>query len=398
MRLDNCPAFQTFYPELSISMHLPFRAGFLAALLILPESQGAATVYYPKRLLFDSSTGYMDSYVGKSWYRGSAVVARDSRLIYSCGHLFFDNGVWATDYEFYRGYDGYYSPDPKKGASPRGFRYFTSYADNVNAYGGDSSRTFAYDFTVFYGPDSFGPAVECWTDGGAALRSDQEKRIVGYPARIEYTGASGRSYQHATDWFTLRGYSIRGAYHGFDNASTGEGNSGGPVFVMNAAGDAYSLGGILVSGSYDTAGVYALNDSSDSMASAALGIRSVSGTFRNTDSLRLPDAGTSYSTRATTASGFSGNLTGLKFSTRITTPRRGDLNVYLKSPTGRIRWIYKASTSTADNLVVNQADYAATFRGYAANGVWQLKMRDTRATNRATFDQFSVTVTAPPEP
>jgi Proprotein convertase P-domain len=364
-------------------------------LLILSISEGSAAVYYSKRLLFDHSTGYMESYVGRDWYRGSAVVARDSRLIYSCGHLFFDNGVWATDYEFYRAYNSNSPPDPANGASPRGFRYFTSYADNANAYGGDSSRAFAYDFTVFYGPNSFGPAVGYWADGGAVLRSSRQKRIVGYPANIEYTGASGRSYQYATDWFTNRGYSIRDAYHGFDKVSTGEGNSGGPVFVMNAAGDAYFLGGILVSGSYDTAGVYALNASSNSMASAALGLKSVTATFSNTDSILLPDAGTSYSTRTTTASGFSENITGLKCSVSITTPRSGDLNVYLKSPSGRVRWVHKASTSTADNLVVNQADYTTTFRGYAANGVWQLRMRDTLANNQATFNQFSVTVTAP---
>lgn len=367
----------------------------MASLLIFSASRGSAEVYYPKRLLVDFSTGYMETYVGRDWFRGSAVIARDSRLLYCCGHLLFDNGLWATDYEFYRAYNSNNSPDPGKGASPRGFRYFTSYADNANAYGGDSSRAFAYDFTVFYGPNSFGPAVGYWADGGAVLRSNQQKRIVGYPARVEYTGAYAYSYQYATDWFSNRGYQIRGAYHGFDDASSGEGTSGGPVFVMNAAGDAYFLGGILVSGSYDTAGVYALNDSSNAMASVALGIKSVTGTFSNTESLRLPDAGSRYSTRATTAAGFSDNITGLKFSVSITTPRRGDLSVYLKSPGGRVRWIHKASSSTSDNLVVNQADYATTFRGYAANGVWQLKMRDTVAKNQARFNRFSVTVSAP---
>ncbi len=363
-------------------------------MLIPSVSGGSAGVYYSKRGLIDQSTGYLESYVGRDWYRGSGVIARDPRLIYSCGHLFYENGVWATDYEFYRAYNSSYPPDPATGASPRGFRYFTSYADNANAYGGDSSRSFAYDFTVLYGPDSFGPALGYWTDGGAVLRSDREKRIVGYPAKVEYTGASGYSYQYATDWFTTTSYQIRGAYHGFDNVSTGEGNSGGPIFVSDAANGNYFLAGILVSGSYNTAGVYALNDSSNSMASAALGLKSISRTFTNADSLLLPDAGTSYSTRKSSASGFSGTVTGLKFSMSLTTPRRGDLNVYLKSPSGRVRWINKASSNTSDNLVINQADYVTTFRGYAANGVWQLKMRDTSARNRATFNQFSVSVTA----
>ena len=376
-------------------MKLLNRAGLLAALLILPASLGSAAVYYPKRLLFDPSTGFMESFVDGEWYRGSAVIARDSRLLYSCGHLFYENGVWATDYEFYRAFNSNRSPDPASGTFPRGFRYFTSYADNTDLYGGDSSRAFAYDFTVLYGKESFGPAVECWTDGGTALRGSREKRIVGYPANIEYTGASGFSYQHATDAFTNKSSQVRGAYHAFDNVSTGEGNSGGPIFVWDAAGTDYLLAGVLISGSNNTAGVYALNASSNSMASAALGLKNVSQTFKNSEPLRLPDAGTSYSTRTTNVSGFSENLTGLKCSVSISTPRRGDLNVYLKSPSGRVRWIHKASSSTADNLVVNQADYATTFRGYAANGVWQLRMRDTLANNRATFNQFSVTVTAP---
>lgn len=361
---------------------------------ILSVPQGSAEVYYSKRVQADDSTGYLESYVAGDWYRGSGVVARDPRLIYSCGHLFYENGVWATDYVFYRNYSSYYDPDPANGASPRGFRYFTNYSDNVSTYGGDSSRAFAYDFTVFYGTGSFGPAAGCWPDGSSVLRSDQMKRIVGYPATVEYTGASGRSYQHATDWFTGRGYTIRDAYIGFDNVSTGEGNSGGPIFVSDAAGDNYSLGGILVSGSYDTAGIYALNSSSNSMASAALGLKSVSRTFSNARALVLPDAGTSYSTRTTTASGFSDTVTGLKFSLSVTTPRRGDLNVYLKSPSGRVRWINKASSSISDNLVINQADYTANFRGYAANGDWQVRMRDTLAKNQATFNRFSVSVTA----
>ncbi|MES2920472.1 MAG: proprotein convertase P-domain-containing protein [Verrucomicrobiota bacterium] len=374
-------------------MNPPFRTGILVSLSILSATRGSAD-YYIQRAHVDSSTGYLESYVDRDWYRGSGVVARDSRLIYSCGHLFYENGVWATDYEFYRNYSNYYPPEPGTGSKPRGFHYFTNYSDNVNFYGGDSSRAFAYDFTVFYGPDSFGPAAGHWADGGAVLRSSREKRIVGYPATIEHTGARGYSYQYATDWFPLRAYQIRAAYHGFDDVSTGEGTSGGPVFVRDTTSDDYSLAGILVSGSYNTAGVYALNSSSNAMASAALGLQSVTQTFSNTSAFQLPDADSGFSTRKTTASGFADTVTGLKFSLSMTTPRRGDLDVYLRSPSGRIRWVNKASSNTADNLVVNEANYSSTFRGYAANGVWQVKMRDSRVRNRAAFHQFSVSVTA----
>lgn len=371
----------------------PYKISALPVLMIAVASSATAQVTYSKRATsVEESTGYLESYIAGDWYRGSGVIARDPKLIYSCGHLFYENGVWATDYIFYRAYNKGYEPETSEGAYPRGFRYFTTYANNVEAYGGNSARAFAFDFTVFYGGESFGPAAGWWSDGGAALRSTRSKRIVGYPSTIEYTGAPGYYYQHDTGWFTRQASQIQSAYYSFNNVSTGTGNSGGPVFVWDN-GD-YSLGGILVSGSTSTAGVYALNDSSHSMASAALGLKSITRTFSNTSAVRLPDASSTYTTRSTAASGFSESITGLKFSLSVSTRCRGDLDIYLRSPSGRIRWVNKQSTSTADNVVRNNVDYTARFRGYAPNGTWQLKMRDAAEADRATFNSFSVTVTA----
>jgi hypothetical protein len=374
------------------SSHQIIKGAGVAALLALSTSEGYGEIYYPKRGIFDASTGYMETYVDGGWYRGSGVIARDSRLIYSCGHLLYEDGIWATDYFFYRAYHNYTFPEESEGNSPRGFHYFTNYSDNVDYYGANSRRSFAYDFTVYYGNDSFGEALGWWQDGAAALKSSRAKRIVGYPSKIDYTRASGYYYQHGTDWFTNRAWQDFGAYYGLDNVTTGSGNSGGPVFVADSSN--YYLAGILVAGSSDSAGVYALNASSNSMASAALGLKSITRTFSNTSSSLLADGASSYTVKKTTASGFSDTVTALKFSMTLTTPRRGDLDVYLQSPSGRIRWINKQSTSTADNIVISGADYSAKFNGYAANGVWQLKMRDAVTKNRATFSKFSVTVSA----
>lgn len=369
-----------------------FKTAGVACVLALSTSAAFSQIY-SKRGLVDNSTGYLEAYVD-GWYRGSGVVARDEKLIYSCGHLVYDQGLWATDYAFHRAYHDRYDPDTADGASPRGFRYFSSYSNSVDDYGPSSARAFSYDFTVYYGNNSFGPAVGWWGDGSVALKSSQSKRIVGYPSEIDYTGANGFSYQHTTDWFTRKAYQERGNYYGFDGVSTGSGNSGGPIFVKDSTNGVSYLAGILVSGSYDSAGIYALNDSSHNMASAALGLKSLTRTFSNTNATLLPDGSSTYVTRKTTASGFVETVTALKFSMSASTPRRGDLDVYLKSPSGRIRWIHKQSTSTADNLVVDQNDYSTTFRGYAANGEWQLKMRDSVSGNRATFNRFSVTVSA----
>lgn len=373
-----------------------YKISILAVLTIATAPSLPAQAIYPKRVLANESTGYLESYVSGEWYRGSGVVARDPKLIFSCGHLFYENGVWATKYLFYRAYHDSSYPDTAVGAAPRGFRYFTTYANNAAAYGTDSPATFAYDFTVFYGTNSFGPAAGCWSDGGTALRSSQAKRIVGYPSSIEYTNAPGYNYQHATDWFSRPASQVNGAFHTFDNVSTGPGNSGGPVFVRDSSDSQYYLGGILVAGTRDSAGVYALNDASNNLAASALGQQqSLTYRFRNASSQYLPDASRTFATRWVYASGFSGNVTTLKFSLSVTTARRGDLDIYLRSPSGRIRWVKKHSSDTTNNIWISNADYTSTFRGYAANGTWSVKLRDAVAGTRAKYNSFSVVVTAP---
>lgn len=353
---------------------------------------GAQTAY--SRIgYFDDSTGYIQSRVDGGWYRGSGVVARDSKLVYSCGHVLYENGVWATEYVFHRGYHSRESPRSADGASPRGFRYFTGYSSNVGAYGTASSQAYAYDFTILYADASFGPAVGWWTDGASVLKSNRWKNIVGYPSRVDYTGADGFGYQHNTDWFSHTASAIRAPYHLFQNVSTGKGNSGGPIFVWDADTEEYYLGGILVSGDIAVAGVYALNPSSQSMSDSALGLEKITRTFASTRSSAIPDGRKTYTSRSVAVSGFNGNVEELEFSLSIQTPRRGDLDVYLRSPSGRIRWISKKSGSRAAGLRRVDADYSTTFKGSAANGSWQLKIRDTVRGMKARLRSFSVTVT-----
>lgn len=395
MRDDISSVLQTIHPGTTAIFTIrPSKILYLACLAAgLAAPQASAQVFFPKRTLSSTSTGYLESRVRGVWFRGSGVIARDPKLVYSCGHLFYENGVWATAYEFYPAYDGREAPEAGSGMSPRGFHYFRNYSDNVDAYRGDSEMAFAYDFTVLYGLEPFGPAVGWWQNGSAALTSNRFKRIVGYPEDLEFTGDPGFTFQHATDWFRNKAWRTYGDYHSFDRVSTGGGTSGGPVFVQDDSNNEL-LAGILVSGSATTAGVYALNDSSHSMASAALGLPTITRTFGNYDATSLPDAGRIPVVRETTTSGFSENIMDLKFSVSIATPRRGDLSVWLRSPGGRIRWINKPSTSNASNLMIRNEVLTRNFRGDASNGVWQLRMRDAKSSNRAAFKNFSLTVTA----
>jgi hypothetical protein len=358
----------------------------------LPSPVALGQVYYPIPGLVDESTGFMDSYVAGGWYRGSAVIARDPKLIYSCAHLFYNSGKWATNYSFHRAYDGKDYPRRRDGVSPRGLLNFTSYSSGVKAHGSSSKQAFASDFTILYGNSGFGPAVGWWPLGSAVLRSASLKRVVGYPARSDYTGKSGRSYQHATDWFDYAARRVSGAYHGFDNVSTGPGNSGGPVFVQNEATGLDYLAGILVSGSRKSAGVVALDASTDAMADSALAEAGPAVALSNSAPFELADASRSFASVPLEFSGSSGSVKQLKLSLSVKTGRPGDLEIYLKSPGGRMRWISRHPGGTAADLTLVAADYSDTFRGCAEAGTWEVRLRDVVAGVAATFESCSLEI------
>lgn len=379
-----------------MSSFIPFfRASALAAALV---STVSAQWVIPKRGSFDSSTGYLESRIGRDWYRGSGVIARDPRLVFSCGHLFYENGVWATDEIFYPNWNSSRSPKPSDGVRPRGFRYFTSYASQTARRGQNSEGAFSWDFSVLYGFEPFGSAVETLADGRAAVSSSRLKRIVGYPESLDATGARGYYYQHGTDWFPNAALYGSGNYREFDGITTGGGNSGGPVFVQDQGGDSYSLAGILVSGSYETAGVYALDANSDALASAALGSQGVTLRFTNRKSLRLADGKARYSSRSVHVSGFSGNVTDLRFDLAVKTARRSDLDIYLVSPSGRIRWVAKSGgREKSGDIAIRDKNASGKFRGSTANGVWKVKMRDQVPGKAAKFRKFSLAITGTSE-
>ncbi|NJM36618.1 MAG: hypothetical protein HC845_01385 [Akkermansiaceae bacterium] len=157
---------------------------FLTGIFLLSafSKSAFAQQIYPIPGLVDESTGYLEAIVGgQSFFRGSGIVARDPKLIYSCAHLFYEDGKWATGYLFYRAWHSDTYPNDDQGVAPRGLRYFTSYSENANSEGPNDEKTFAVDFSVLYGNSEFGPAKATSPDAGASIRSSTSKRIIGYP-------------------------------------------------------------------------------------------------------------------------------------------------------------------------------------------------------------------------
>jgi hypothetical protein len=368
--------------------------GLFGWFLVSMGGLGAQGMVFPRPELASESVGMLDSEVGGAWYRGSGVVARDPRLIYSCAHVFYDRGRWATDYVFHRAYHARNEPRLNAGASPRGLHYFSSYVDASMRRGSESNLAFASDFTVLYGNQAFGPAVPWLENAGPALRSLRQKRIVGYPSFIDFTRSRGFAFQHATPWFGIRGERVVDGFHDFYGVSTGPGNSGGPIFVRDAGGGPDRLAGILVSGSRRTAGVVALDSSTHTLSGLALGLKEKLRVFASGRSFSVPDGGRNFTVSPIEVSGFSGTISTMEFSMSVTTSRRSDLEVYLRSPGGKIHWVSRRSGGSAANLEIRRADLSRSFSGRPANGVWQVWIRDAVPGNPATFHRASLRIRA----
>lgn len=353
-----------------------------------------------------SSTGLLFTEFGPNQYRGSAAVARDVRLLYTCAHVIYDDGVWTSSGDFVRGWSSRTRPESTDSVRVRGYRYFATYS------GGNSERAFSRDFAIGFrnATTNFGPALPVMTNGGAALRDPTvSKLIVGYPAEIDYTGGPGYYYMHRTGPYSYPMTRARDSYHRVDGVSTGGGNSGGPVLADSGAG--YELAGILISGRYNGAGVYGINSAATTMADTLIAALDgvTSGdldlqTATNQNSTRLPDASRQYTSRKLTVSGLGPTAVSTILDLRIATPFRGDLDVYVRSPSGRINWVHQhALNRPGRDLVVNNADYAFEFYGVEANGDWTLYMRDFYRGDAASFKRASLTVgtpaaTPPPAP
>ncbi|MBL9154594.1 MAG: proprotein convertase P-domain-containing protein [Verrucomicrobiales bacterium] len=397
------------------------RSAFLVGLAALaaqgfgfPSTASAQTILGPVRVTAAdlaqapyASTGVVDIVIGRNGYRGSGSVARDPRIIYTCGHNVFENGTWASTLRFARAWNGSGDAPDSSYVTLRGFRHMTGYSDAVTRYGQDSNQAFAADFAVGFGTatSNFGNPLPVLVDGVTPLRSTAQKMIVGYPAELDHTGSSGGYYQHRTGPFTAAASVILNPFLDFNRIVTGPGNSGGPTLVSQNG--VWTVAGILVAGSSSTAGVFGLTSAANNVATEA--ITAAGGTvvnppppttdaqksIANSQAALLADGSTKYVARHFSVSGLPTYATGVKLTLSITTPFRGDLDVYLRSPSGRIRWVaqHNANDGTA-NLSLSQEDLSDSFVGSNPNGRWTLYMRDFYRGDRARYQGATLTVSA----
>ncbi len=379
-----------------------FLIALYGSLTSMARSQQA---YYPSRSSewqsVNHATGYIETYFDGSAYRGSGVVARHPNLLYSCAHLTWDKelGKWMTSMRFFRGLHSQTRPAKASGALMRGTRIFVGY----NQVKSDTARAAGkYDFTVSYSNTPLGTPVQYFPEmGGQRLSEATTKEIIGYPSEIVHNGAQGYRYQHRIGSIAVQAVQLDGGLYSLANTTSGPGMSGAPVFAWHQKSDGdwvLALAGVHVIGNpiAKSIGIRALDLAADSLASNALDQLSLpeSGNVKmqtNRRRFQLTDGARKFKKRTVTVRGLSTKVKSIRLSLTFNAKRKSDLDVILRSPSGKMIWIWKGKGGNAKNLKIRNKEISKFFRGKDPNGTWTLFMRDKKSKNRSFFNNFRLT-------
>lgn len=340
----------------------------LAMVMVFSSLALGQDIIYPRRELANESVGLVYASSGRHTLQGSGTVAYDPRLIFSCAHILYKQGRWATDYTFYRAWHNRRAPNTG-GSTPRGYLASAIYGRVVEDHGKASANAYSMDVSVFYGNRSFGPDAPVLENSGQALRSQRVKEIIGYPAVLRFNGAEGYHFQHTTGLFLTSGEKLRYGYHAFEGVTSGPGSSGGGLFMMNRNTGKYHLAGILVSGNDSSVGVLAMNDLSQGFAVEALTLVPNRRMAANINSIPLPE--NASVTRILRMEDGSGRIETAELDVEIKDASGNAPLIYLQSPAGRIHRIaMSANQSSIRRLNIGRALY-----GSKSEGDWLLRIR-----------------------
>ncbi|MFB6479056.1 M28 family metallopeptidase [Streptomyces virginiae] len=209
---------------------------------------------------------------------------------------------------------------------------------------------------------------------------------LGVPTEIETEG-DGRS-DHAP--FKNAGIPVGGLFSGADYTKTAAqaqkwGGTSGQAFDRCYHSSCDSLTNI-----NDTA----LDRNSDAVAYAiwTLGAGTPvppGQSFENTADVNIPDSPAAAVSSPITVSGVAGNAPATtKVDVNIVHTYRGDLVVDLVAPDGTVYNLHNRSGGSADNLVQT---YTVNASSEVANGVWNLRVKDTAAQDVGYINSWKIT-------
>ena len=371
------------------------------------------------------SVGFVGANIGGKPYEGSAAIAVDKRLIFTCAHVLYEKGRWADIVGFTRAADSRTRPSDDGTVFVRGLYKYAGYS-GLKKRGYDFELDFAVAFTTREGKFGDDQHVLRLNDGSGSdpygswrLSNGTYKTVLGYPSYLDYNFTSGYYYMHQTGgeetgYFTDGIFKEYDSYYETQTAFTGPGNSGGPLLVWD--GDEYLLAGILVSGfSYyrgyygygAVAGFYILDGYSRNLAQEALDDSDGSGkivgstTFESPLVLRkgplsLPDGAFRYAPLKISFSRLPRYTTKVLLDLDIDAEQPSDVDVLVRSPKGRVYVLASSDPALPDkSFKLDDHDISGAFLAADPNGRWQISVRDAEPNgDPVVVNSASLTVTS----
>ena len=362
-------------------------------------------------------TGIVFSGNNASAYRGSGVVASDPKLFFTASHVLWDDEeeTWFLPPEWVGGYSG--DGQPGFGQRARGYFRWTGYSVVVEESGINSRGAFSRDISLVWGLEDFVEGEPAAIDfkGVNNLKKAKTSMITGYPALLDYTGESGGYFLHATepDLTPFRpALTSGGNYLYATHISTGPGNSGGPVWGQNDAGQ-WKVSGLLVSGRPSEAGVYAMSSSVRPLLKAAApaiadtrkSIKAVPTVSTDTCRMvmnkpkKIPDGVHRWTKIPLKCIRFpEGSVVAAAYlDLNITTNHRGDLIVAVLGPDGTMAIVHDGQGAGEDNLEIEDLPIGGFFDEASAVGNWALLVQDRLTADPAVVTKLELEITAEPK-
>ncbi len=211
----------------------------------------------------------------------SGAIVKDTRIMLSASHCVFQEtraNPWGPSPEWFLRYASAKFPADGQGRSIRAYWYFTGYADAVRLHSMSSPQSFNLDYMAGY---SYEPLAEeaapYFLNGDSAILQLPWKQTVGYPSGLYRSSNPYRYYMHGNGPWTAECKTTLGSYILCNEVSAGPGNSGGPVFVWDAASSRYGFAGVYVSGAErslgdaaDLSGINAMSEDEWSVVTSAI--------------------------------------------------------------------------------------------------------------------------------
>ena len=238
-----------------------------ASAVVTPDRMTNSNIVYEPTIV--GVTGIVRRFEGgRAVSVSSAAVVSHPKVLLTCAHASYKNGLWvpAATLSFTAAHHA--AGLPAAGIAPRGYFKFSGYA-SANNKGGMTLPALNMDMVAAYAYTNFagGRYAGYWSSGATTVLTSNKywKKCIGYP------GAHfGNYFMYCCGPFIVPTQQVYGAYYKATGATTYGGNSGGPVFGYDQAGQNWYVAGVQLSSDNSTwMGIRALDADGIKMLNAA---------------------------------------------------------------------------------------------------------------------------------